>query len=302
MPKSEPSSDKPTAKSSIIELALPVEKKAKIEPAKGPKVVEPQDANIDYHKIMLTLLKDIYSVDVCFVIESDETCSNVGLWAHRAILSRYKGFQDVIQTACKTIPSTSEDMANLTIGDDYKSSSSTTAQDDDILGPLLIPVEKLTLPTLCVLLRYIYTGQINLSAEADKHAISTTESTLVLQGIMSGRKESVRWHPLKSDSLWKFKDVTWEELLLASDYYGVMDLRSRCEKEVISAMKQPTVVETLFTTGCSFYKIKDSGLNYIVDNMTSLFSKGKDPFALYKNHPECHDMMIEIFHRKIAKG
>ncbi|KAF9114088.1 hypothetical protein BGX27_000141 [Mortierella sp. AM989] len=271
---------------------------AKLPKALVEDTVEPLDAITKNHEIMLILLRDIHSVDVCFVFESDKTCSNVGLWAHRSILSRYKGFESAIQTACKDMTSASEGMANLTVSDGKSSEPSTAEKGSDAFGALLVPVGKFTLATLCVLLRYIYTGVINLSAETNKHAISMTESTLVLQGITSRRKESVRWHPLGSESSWKFKDVTWEELLLASDFYEVTDLRCTCEKKVISAMSNSTVVETLFTIGCQFDKIKESALEYIVRNMATLFQKGKDPFAPYKDHPKCHEMFVELIHRK----
>ncbi|KAF9401824.1 hypothetical protein BGX21_000462 [Mortierella sp. AD011] len=280
-----------------FDIVLSIEKTLPKCIAEAPEVVLQGDAVTKNHEIMLILLRDIHSVDVCLVAESDKTCSNVGLWAHRAILSRYKGFENAIQTACKGLSSTSEDMAKLTIGDG-DSSSSTTVQGDDILGPLLIPVEKFTLATLCVLLRYVYTGQINLSAETNKHAISMTESTLTLEGITSRRKESVRWHPLGTDSSWKFKDVTWEELLVASDYYGVMDLKTQCENKVITAMNQSSVVETLFTIGCSFDKIKESALDYIVSNMATLFAEDKDSFAQFKDHPRCYEMLVEVIRRK----
>ncbi|KAF9174453.1 hypothetical protein BGX21_000467 [Mortierella sp. AD011] len=254
----------------------------------------PQDIVIRNHDIMSILLKDIYSVDVCFVFDFDKSCSNVGLWAHRAVLSRYKGFGNVIHTACRDMSSSSEDPASDSLP------SPATAQDDGGLGPLLISVEQFTMATLCVLLRYVYTGQVELSAETDKHAISMTESTFILQSIMSRRKESVRWHPLDTNSRWKFKDVTWEELLLASDYYGVMDLKSRCEKEVISAIDRSTVVKTLFTIGDSFPEVKESALDFIIQNMALIFPKGKDPFTKYKRHPMCHELLIDIISRKAA--
>ncbi|KAF9358338.1 hypothetical protein BGX26_001995 [Mortierella sp. AD094] len=97
------------------------------------------------------------------------------------------------------------------------------------------------------------------------------------------------------------KDVTWEELLVASDHYGVKDLKSQCENKVITAMNRSSVVETLFTIGCSFDKIKESALNYIVDNMATLFTKDKDSFEQYKNHPRCYEMLVEVIRRK-AEG
>ncbi|KAG0006205.1 hypothetical protein BGZ80_002540 [Entomortierella chlamydospora] len=277
----------------VFDISISTEKKL---PEKQIDVLEsrPQDIVIRNHDIMSILLKDIYSVDVCFVFDSDKSCSNVGLWAHRAVLSRYKGFGNVIHTACRDMSLSSEDPASGSLP------SPTTARDDGSLGPLLISVEQFTMATLCVLLRYVYTGQVELSAEADKHAISMTESIFILQGIMSRCKESVRWHPLDPNSQWKFKDVTWEELLLASDYYGVMDLKSRCEKEVISAIDQSTVVKTLFTIGNSFLEVKESALDFIIQNMTLIFPKGKDPFAEYKSHPMCHELLIEIINRKAS--
>ncbi|KAF9114087.1 hypothetical protein BGX27_000140 [Mortierella sp. AM989] len=260
--------------------------------------IDRQDATTMNREIMLMLLRDIHSVDLCFVFESDKACSNMGLWAHRVILSRYNGFENAIQMACKDLSSASEDMASLTIGDGDSSKSSTTKRDADILGPLLIPIKKFNLATFCVLLRYIYTGEVRLSVEADKHTLSTNESTLVVESIVSKRKESVRWHPLGSDSPWKFKDVTWGELLLAADFYGVKDLRLLSEKKVISAISKSTVVETLFTIGTQFDKIKGFALDYIVDDMAALFPKGENPFAPYKNHPEYDEMLVELIHRK----
>ncbi|KAF8914560.1 hypothetical protein BGZ58_005698, partial [Dissophora ornata] len=69
-------------------------------PIDPPKRVEAISKNYD---VMQILLKDIYSVDVCFVFDCDKTYSNAGLWAHRSILSRYKTFaKAILEASCPT--------------------------------------------------------------------------------------------------------------------------------------------------------------------------------------------------------
>ncbi|KAF8933523.1 hypothetical protein BGZ58_006275 [Dissophora ornata] len=92
--------------------------------------------------------------------------------------------------------------------------------------------------------------------------------------------------------------VTWEELLMAADFFGVTDLRDYCESKVISAINKSNVIDTLFNVGSCFDKVKESALDYIVQNMVSLVVDGKDPFESYKYHPECHDLMVEVMRRR----
>ncbi|KAG0347276.1 hypothetical protein BGZ54_004951, partial [Gamsiella multidivaricata] len=142
---------------------------------------------------------------------------------------------------------------------------------------------------------------IERSADASKHAICTSESQLVSQTLRGAKpqQESIRWSPLESESPWKFKDVTWEELLVAADYYGVTDLRTRCEQAVIDEINQSNALQTLFTIGCSFEKVKESALDYLVENMATLVvDGGSDPFEPYETHPKCHSFMLELMRGK----
>ncbi|KAI8602287.1 hypothetical protein EDD21DRAFT_372269 [Dissophora ornata] len=252
------------------------------------------------YDVMQVLLKDIYSVDVCFVFGYDKTYSNAGLWAHRSILSRYKTFEKVILEA--SYP------ASCAITDEPSTSSTPTANGSATsqetlysASIIIVPVEKFSLATFCVMLRYIYTGEIDLSADTALHAISTTESTLVLQNITSRSREFVRWNPLDMDSPWKFKDVTWEELLLASHAYGVTDLQACCEEAVISAVNASNAVKRLFDLGPYFEAVRESTLVFIVKNMDAMLDSSEGPFAPYKNHPDFYEYAIELMRRKTAR-
>ncbi|KAG0350656.1 hypothetical protein BGZ54_003694 [Gamsiella multidivaricata] len=279
---------------------------------------------------MKILLKDSHSVDVCFIFDAgkEKTNANVGLWAHSAILSRYKVFAQKIQEASNIIPAnagTEVDSGADTATEDAHEGGN---NDEDVVdlgtistgtsqapsmpsprgnnGPALlsIPVEKFSLATFCVLLWHIYTGELKLSIDVNQYAICTIESKLLGSEPPKTKKQqqakrryyqdSVRWNPLDPKSPWKFRDVTWAELLVAADYFGITDLRPHCEQAVVSAIDTSNVLETLFTVGCNFEKVRKAAVDFMVKNMSTLVQEGKDPFAPYKNHPDCHDIMFEM--------
>ncbi|KAF9148817.1 hypothetical protein BG015_009441 [Linnemannia schmuckeri] len=51
------------------------------------------------HDILPRFLKDPYSVDICFVFPNDRNAADVGLWAHRVVLSQSKVFAKMIDDA-----------------------------------------------------------------------------------------------------------------------------------------------------------------------------------------------------------
>ncbi|KAI8596142.1 hypothetical protein EDD21DRAFT_14728 [Dissophora ornata] len=244
---------------------------------------------------MLALLKDIHSVDLCFAFEYDEAYPGLELWAHRVILSRYKTLANMIQ---KTTEAMSEEMNDV--------NSSKTLLEVGVphaVESLVIPVASFSFATLCVIPRYIYTGRIYRSVDTNLHAISKFNGHLSPNPASNYRKKMfVLWQTTDSKTPSDFNTVTWEELLMAADFYGVVDLRDRCESKVISAIKKSNVIETLFNIGCCFDNVKESALDYIVENMRPLMSGGKDPFEPYKFHPECHNLVMEVMRRRDRKA
>ncbi|KAI8600839.1 hypothetical protein EDD21DRAFT_415476 [Dissophora ornata] len=290
------------------------------------KAVEPPKARCLHQNTMSDLLKDINSVDTCFVFDTEKTTSNVGLWAHSVILSKYERFSHMILEAASSSKDGSSaaadalDSTYISTADDtytgslfsttFPSTTSTSVTSPSTAvaseGPAMqtVLIEKFSLATFCVLLRYIYTGDVSLSVDTSQHAISMTESSLVLQAIARGGKkqESIRWNPLDSTSPWRFKDTAWEELLEAADYFGVLDLRTQCEAAVIKALDESKAVAMLFNTRPCFEKTKESAMQFVVKNMASMVKDGKEPFTLYKDHPDCYRVMFEVMRRRAVKG
>ncbi|KAF9135747.1 hypothetical protein BGW39_000617 [Mortierella sp. 14UC] len=227
--------------------------------------------------IMKTLLADRHSVDVQFIFTSDKTCSNVGFWAHRSILSRYKSLEQLIKKTLKE----------------------QLAQDDDV-SPLTVRMDKFSLATFACLTYFLYTGTIKRTLDTSNFAFSQQdEAVVVIKDESTGRtKERMLWNPLDAESSWKLKDVTWTDLLFISEYFGVKELRDECLHEVVESIKDSNVVELLFEVGCFFEKVKDAGLDYLADNMESMCDEGKDPFEKYRDHEQCHTMMLDAMRYK----
>ncbi|KAG0313249.1 hypothetical protein BGZ99_009009 [Dissophora globulifera] len=259
----------------------------RIEPLEPVKVFKPSKTAIRNSEFMQALLKDPYSVDIRFVFNTDESYSNIGLWAHRSLLSRYKPFADLIRDAF------SESVA--------PTSSCNISQSIINAEMLTIPLHDISPATLCVLLRYIYTGEINRTVDTTLHVISMTDSALVMKGISGRPARIVRWSPMDKDSPWRLKDVTWEELLRASGRFGVLDLQQHCEDAVIASIDTSNAVEVLFSIGGSFDKVKDSAMDFIVDKM-GVVLEGEDPFAAYKSHPDAFEFLVELLRRKTTKS
>ncbi|KAK3806304.1 MAG: hypothetical protein J3Q66DRAFT_407021 [Benniella sp.] len=261
--------------------------------------------------MLLSLLKDVHSVDTCFVFTSDKTYPKVGLWAHRAILSRYKVFEELILETTRGLKTISgpESTKTYTTDEDEEqeeakepSTPSSSGKDETsaMSSILTIQVDKFTLATMCSVLYFIYAGDVQLSIAPSQFAISKAESTLVLYDTQGKTRESVRWDPLSTDSAWKLKDVTWQELGLAAEFYGLGELGTLCEKEVSEMLNESNAIDILFNVGCHSEKVKQV-LDYIVEHMGSLFVGDNNPFEAFRDHPACHDMLIEVLRVKATK-
>ncbi|KAF9174452.1 hypothetical protein BGX21_000468 [Mortierella sp. AD011] len=247
-----------------------------------PKLPEfPADLPKDYSN-MMTLLKDIDTANVCFIVESGNTPSNV-LWAHKCILEKIAKLAEIIQAASTTSRNTVE----TEMEESMVSCPSTLVPAIPV-----IRVDKFDLTTLCVMLRFIYTGEICLRADTSEYAISTTERW------PEQLKYSADRHCPGSLLPWTYRHIDWQDLLPAADYFGISDLRVRCEQAIIGSIDESNVMQILFSFGDRYEDIKEAALKYIVRNMALLIHGNKDPFEPYKSHANCYDILVEVMRRR----
>ncbi|KAF9904932.1 hypothetical protein EC991_002232 [Linnemannia zychae] len=260
--------------------------------------------------IIPLLLKDANSVDVCFTFASDKAYSNIGLWAHSVVLARHKVFSQLIQQQdalhALVMSNEKDNKTAVKVESDAESPRTVTAEGTPTPSPInetrsiVIKVDKFSLATFCSLLYYIYTDEVHLAIDTDRFAISSGESSLTWNDTTTGKtRNSLRWHPTDPASPWRLKDVTWDDLLEASDHYGISDLRTNCLNKVISGMSDSNVVGTLFSKAVSGSEVRQAAMEYIVNHWEVIFQKGKsDPFGAYREHPNCHEVLIELMQLK----
>lgn len=255
---------------------------------------------------MKDLLKDTHSVDACLIVSDPCLNMELGLWAHRAILGRYRRFLERTEADSERIPSV---RVKAEPGDEEYLTSSTSLRPfhryhDDSSPVVTICVKRHSLATLCVLLRYIYTEELELTADRSMHVIHKTLRFLSTGSNFGVQRDEalVDWTPLDSCAVWQRKEVTWQELLVAVDYYGVVKLQALCEDAIIDSFQEDNVVDILFLIGCSFEIIKEAALDFIADHLLELKVEDKDIFKSYKEHPQCHDMWHDVVRRKVRCG
>ncbi|KAF9089108.1 hypothetical protein BGX23_006916 [Mortierella sp. AD031] len=119
----------------------------------------------DQTKPSWTFLHDRHSVDFQFVFSFDETCHNVGLWAHRSVLSCYKRLDDLIDGSLEK-----------------------QVAQHGYIGPLTIKVDKFSLVSFACLAYYIYTGTAQRTIDTTQFALSQqNETVVVIKDRSSGR-------------------------------------------------------------------------------------------------------------------
>ncbi|KAG0289638.1 hypothetical protein BGZ98_003767, partial [Dissophora globulifera] len=116
-----------------VETPKPVKSLKPVEPPKPVDSLKPDTTASMHQEIMRILLKDTHSVDLCFVFSSDKSYSNVGLWAHRSILSRYKPLADLIRESTASALRRGQVASTASSTDDSQTSNAdlSSAGEDD---------------------------------------------------------------------------------------------------------------------------------------------------------------------------
>ncbi|KAF9139888.1 hypothetical protein BGX30_007355 [Mortierella sp. GBA39] len=217
-----------------------------------PKKLVPQPTSSSKEKSLISLLlKDPSTVDVCFTSTYDKTYSSIGIWAHRFLLSQHKSFAKAIQDAimvqalgdmvladtksAEDVDSDLESTSNLSV--DTAITQAGAAQGMSVGAAskeLFIKVDTISLATICVVLYYIYTGEIDRTVDATRFVLSDTNKVSLVWRDSAGKVEdSVDWRPLGQGSPWRLKEVTWIELRGAAIHFELKDLQAVAERNLL---------------------------------------------------------------------
>lgn len=243
-----------------------------------PEKKEPSAVNKSFKEMfpemyqdMLKLLNDPGSVNVAFIFTIHNCQRKVALWANRTLLDKHPRFKELFGTEDKS-----------------------TA---------LIPIEGISLTTFCILLKYLYTQDIDLSVDPsqylmcdmdqfkDERSMDSLSSTEVLNKALKEHNAAQFY------ATWNVKDkVTWSDLFLAADRFEISKLRKQCLDNLLASVDEDNAMEILFGVGMCFKEeIRDPIMEYIADRLESDFSlKTRDPFKRFADHKGCHEVMLEL--------
>ncbi|KAF9113620.1 hypothetical protein BGX27_001154 [Mortierella sp. AM989] len=244
-----------------------------------------KDLYPEKYGLMLGLLSDLDSVNVVFVFTINDCERQVGLWAHRIMFTKYPRFQELFKTHC------------------YR-------EEANLPTPIMVPVEGISVTTFCVLLKYIYTDELELVIDPSHFLLCDMEQYMspptgvpptlpeFLNNSLKNRNAS-RFY-----ASWDTKDkVTWSDLFLAADRFEVAKPREECLKKLLASVNKDNAMEILFGVGMHFREeIHDPVVNYISDHLNNFDLTGsEDPFKRFASHEGCHEVMLKLLKMEMKK-
>ncbi|KAG0239053.1 hypothetical protein BGX31_003071 [Mortierella sp. GBA43] len=224
------------------------------------------------HETMLRLLKDPRSANVAFVFTIHNCQRKVGLWANLTFLDKYPRFQDLL--------------------------------DNTNAAPVIAPIEGISLTTFCVLLKYLYTEDVDLNIDPSQYLLCDMDHKPWASSSTVLSKSLKEYNAAQFYATWNVKDkVTWSDLFLAADRFEIADLRQLSLDKLLESVNKDNAVEILFGVGMCFKEeIRDPVMKYISENLDDGFSiQTHDPFKQFTKHDRFPEVMLELLRLSRAK-
>jgi hypothetical protein len=265
----------------------------------APTHLAPTPTPSKHRDTVALLLKDICSADIFFSFPADKILPNAVLCAHRFIISPYRILTMPISPKKGVLSLTEERffIPNPNGNDGWsahgfgcvvapdKCASNLSGMISDALsrtGATLVKIGNISLATFCALLYYLYTGEIDLEPVTSRFAMFRFPSRC------NNRVPLWIDQPL-------VLETTWEELLKASTLFEIPDLQTLCRENAITWINKDNAIMTLFGESAKNNpRVKKMALTIAVQNMDAIFASEKDPFVVYKDHPDYHEVLMEV--------
>ncbi|KAK3836700.1 MAG: hypothetical protein J3R72DRAFT_450316 [Linnemannia gamsii] len=262
-----------------------------------------QPAPSKSHHIIASLLKDYCSTDVCFTFPDEEIIPNAAICAHRFVLTPHQQLCKLLFQKEKILPlretrtftvDPKRDGSSCIHGEECKIPRHTCANIvAEVVADALarfevsvVNVNEFSLATFCAFLNYLYTDAIDLDPVTTRFAMFRFSTY--------GAKKIPLWIDEP-----RTLSTTWNELLKISIHYGIEDLQTRCRKGVIDGVNKDTAIAILFSSSAKDSAVRKIAIATVVKNMKALFKKTEDPFGRYKDHPDYHDVMMDLMRLRV---
>ncbi|KAG0339855.1 hypothetical protein BG000_001198 [Podila horticola] len=224
---------------------------------------------------MSPLLKDISTMNMAFTFGLNGSARNVALWAHQSILSQQPSIAALIKKL-KDVEAFS--------------------------GVKSTHVTEYSLEAYCAVVRYLYTNEIQLEVDLDDFAIGcppnkplsgSCKNRPTIDGLFDSQGSSST--NIESGEAAKPRLVAeWSDLFQIADCYEVTKLREHCLEKIVETLDTSTALDVLFGFAYRYPDLKVIVLQYVADNMSSLYAASQDPFADFEGHSERQALLAEV--------
>ncbi|KAG0076737.1 hypothetical protein BGZ93_000571 [Podila epicladia] len=236
--------------------------------------------------ILSSLMRDLATTNMAFTFGFNGSARNVALWVHQSVLLHQPYMASLI-----------DKLRNVESSD-----------DSSISGVKSIHVTEYSLESYCSLIRFLYTGTIDLDVDLEDFAIGCPPNR-PYSPIICKKRPPVEglFAPAAGTGSTKNLDeneikrrTAWPELFQVADCYQIKGLREHCKGKIVASISEENVLEMLFKFGYKYKDLKDVLLQFVADHMDKLFvqAKGDDPFDVFKDHPERYSLLIQALQLK----
>ncbi|KAG0355365.1 hypothetical protein BG005_005736 [Podila minutissima] len=263
------------------------------------------------HRILATLMKDINTMDIRFTFGSSSGTSRVSLWAHQSVLAHQPALATRLIDKLRDIEGDSPGLGGKARG-----------------GIVSTHVTEHTLESYCCLIRYLYTGVINLDVDLSDFAIGylpsepfdvASKTRMSVKGLFSAAstpssrslassKDGSKRDPtseLSSEVGSPSPNITstlWKDVFQVADCHDVKELRDYCRDKIIADLCVSNVPEILFEFAYRYNDLKEEVLKFLADNIGQMYAGDPDPFSSYGDHPHRHALLAEALRRRYKRG
>lgn len=251
------------------------------------QISKPKRADLEVPRlknVTSLLMKDISTMNMAFTFGLSGSSRNVALWAHQSVLEQLPSLLSLMNK----LKDIEGDPSSAEVASRVKTTH----------------VTEYSLESYCCLICYLYGGMIQLTVDLDDFAIGTPPNRPLspscrdrpaIDGLFSFTLSGTREvHSNKTTH--SLPSTTWEELFQIADCYRATELREYCREKIEETLDVSNALDVLFRYAYRYPDLKETALKHVADNLTEMYSKSKDPFAAYTEHPQRHELMSEALH------
>ncbi|KAG0339856.1 hypothetical protein BG000_001199 [Podila horticola] len=226
-------------------------------------------------KVVTRMMKNIETMDMAFTFGVHGGARNVGLWVHQEILAQQPALASLI--------------------DKLKIVEGSPTDSNVVAGIKSHHVTDYSLETYCCLVRFVYTGEINLYVNLNDFAIGCPPNKPIsiacknrpaIEGLFSTTDtitSSDSTHRVQSST--SARASSYGELFQLADCFDVKALRDHCRSKIISSLESANALETLFGYAHRYEDLKNEVLDVVIESLDKIFIGDHDPFEPYADHP-----------------